>query len=488
MSTVLRPLTVMVMAATLACPLAAQRTAVPAHAPAAPAVPAPPASPEAGEDFGTAMGKWGESLGQAMSAMADSLSRLGADLATAETDETTHPSRGHRARVDSLRHAMNQVERTMGRHVHGRDWREMVRQARGAAVESRTAVIQGTNSARDLVEQVRRDPAAIQLPVDDSFGTGPLTIPAGAQRSGTVAIVNGNLDVYGQVTGDAIALDGNIEVHPGGHVTGAAFTAGGEVHIDSAGVVDGEIRSLTGDFGPLPRTVAHATSGTGSRWHDVRLSLMSLALVLMLGIGVLTFAEEQLDHVSTTLADRFGRSAWYGIVGEIALAPMLLVITVGLAITIIGILVIPFAIAAYFAIAIGAGALGFMAVAEATGTTVLRAHTQASLTPRGAQLRAIVTGISMYGGLWVLTALIGADSGPGLAVRSIAVIVTGVAITVGFGAVILWRFDVRRASRLVATAPGTLLDDAVWQTPTPVAGVAAARRPVPAAQTSEKSS
>jgi hypothetical protein len=65
-----------------------------------------------------------------------------------------------------------------------------------------------------------------------------------------------------------------------------------------------------------------------------------------------------------------------------------------------------------------------------------------------------------------------------------------VAVTVGFGAVLLWRFDVRRANRLAAGAARKPIDEAVWQTPTPVSGVAAARRTTPAgvAQTSEKSS
>jgi hypothetical protein len=495
MSTVLRCLTALAVVATFATPLAAQHpSAAPQHAPptsAVPTVPAMPAPPVGGNlaDFGQAMGAWGESLGQALGALGDSLGRVGAALGSAEQDETTDPSSSHRARVDSLKRAMKGIERSMARaHIAGHDWRDVARKAREAGVQARTAAIGGKDAIRQLLDRVRQDPEAVQLPSVDSFATGALSIPVGAMRSGTVATVNGNLDVYGMVAGNAIAVDGNVEVHPGAHVTGTAFAAGGEVHVDSGAAVDGEVRSLTGDFGPSPVRVAHSIGDTSSRWHNLRLSLMAVALVLMLGIGVLTFAEDKLDHVTATLADHFGRAAWYGIVGEIALGPALLVLIVGLAITIVGILAIPFAIVGYAAIAVGAGTLGFMAVAEATGTAILRSHTQASLTPRGAQLRAIVTGVSIYGGLWVLTALVGAESAGGVAVRAIAVVVTTVAITVGFGAVLVWRFDVRRANRLVNAAPGSPVDDAVWQTPTPVAGVAAARRPAPAAQTSEKSS
>jgi hypothetical protein len=508
MSAVLRSLTVMAMAATFARPLSAQRTPAapqqPAPAAPTPTVPAlPGGGPPSGRDFGDAMGAWGESLGQSLGVLGDSLGRLGSALATAETDEATHASARNKARVDSIQHAMRDVERTMGYgHVHGRDWRDFARQARDAgmkardearkardaAAQARGASSAGTSSIRDLVERVRRDPEAIAMPPVDSFVSGALTIAAGMQRQTTAATAHGNLDVYGTIAGNAIAVDGNVEIHPGGHVTGSAFAAGGEVHVDSAGLVDGEIRSLTGDFGPIPGTSVHVMSATSSRWHALRLALMGYALVMMLGIGVLTFAEEQLDHVTATLADNFGRAAWYGVVGEIAFGPAFAVMCLALAVTIIGILAIPFATVGYFAIGIGAAALGFMGVAEATGTAVLRSQTQASLTPRGAQLRAIVIGISIYGGLWVLTALVGAESAPGVAIRAIATVVTGVAVTVGFGAVLVWRVDVRRARRVVKTAAGTPIDDAAWQTPTPVAGVAAARRAPPVGQTSEKQS
>jgi MFS family permease len=266
-------------------------------------------------------------------------------------------------------------------------------------------------------------------------------------------------------------------------VLGSAFAAGGTVDLDSGAVVDGEIRSIQGSFGGAPSVVVahHRVPVTASRWHNIKTALASFFLLLVLGIGVLVFAQDQLDHVTATLSNRFGRAAWYGVVGEIALLPALLLIIVGLAITIVGILVIPFAAVAYIAMAIGAAVLGFMAVAQSTGSTVLRASSQASLTPRGAQLRALTTGISLFGVLWLISAIAGEESGFGVAIRVLAVIATLVAITVGFGAVLLWRFDVRRARRQAAQVLASPADEVVWQTPTPVTGVAAARRPTPAA-------
>jgi MFS family permease len=249
----------------------------------------------------------------------------------------------------------------------------------------------------------------------------------------------------------------------------------------AGGQVDGEIRSIEGSVGNGFARVAASEAAHNSRWHAVRIAVAAFGLMLMLSIGVLTFAEEQLDDVTATLADHFGRSAWYGFVAEIALLPALLVMIVALAITIIGVVAIPFAIIGFVVLAVGAAALGFMAVAEASGTSILRSGSQASLTARGAQLRAIVTGISIFGGLWVLTAIVGADFMLGTIIRAIVLILTAVAVTVGFGAVVLWRLEMRRAGRMAKKAIAELpASDAVWQTPTPVAGVAAARRPTPA--------
>jgi hypothetical protein len=348
-----------------------------------------------------------------------------------------------------------------------------------------THVAGSKESIAQIIDRVRHDPEAIPMPVTDSFVTGGLTIDPADHRTGTVATVNGALDVFGTIDGNAIAVDGDVVLHPGSHVHGSAFAANGVVRMDGAGgVVDGEIRSLEGVIGPGVGVMAATPTGVrDSRWRDTRLALAAFGLMMMLAIGVLTFGEEQLDNVSSTLADHFGRSMWYGIVGQIAFLPALLAVIVALAITIIGALAIPFAIIGFVVLAMGAAILGFVAVTEAGGTSILRAQSQSSLTARGAQLRAIVTGVSMFGGLWVLTSIVGTEFVVGTILRALVLILTIVAVTAGFGAVLVWRFELRRAGRIAKAGGGAIpvsAGDAVWQTPTPVAGVAAARRPTPA--------
>ena len=118
------------------------------------------------------MGRWGESLGQAMRVMADSLGRLAAQLGAAEADQGVEPTGAHKARVDSLRQAMSTVEREMGKaKAHGHDWRPFIRQVREHA---RAATAQGSSFAA-AIERVRQDPEALAMPPADSFTTGSLT-------------------------------------------------------------------------------------------------------------------------------------------------------------------------------------------------------------------------------------------------------------------------------------------------------------------------
>jgi hypothetical protein len=185
--------------------------------------------------------------------------------------------------------------------------------------------------------------------------------------------------------------------------------------------------------------------------------------------------------VVEALQQRFGRAFGYGIVAQLAAIPALLVILLGLALTIVGILLIPFAIVAYAVALAGALTLGFLAVARLTGAAIAgRGRSGRGAPVRGANLRALVLGLVLYLGLWLAAAAFSWSPLAGSILRAAALAVTWVAVTLGLGALIASRVALRRVQSTGAAAGGA--DPMVWQTPTPVAGVAAARRPVSAAR------
>ena len=329
------------------------------------------------------------------------------------------------------------------------------------------------DSLTQLVSRYRRDPEAVALPPENQIAMGGRTIPAGTTVAGPVAVAGGPLHVYGTVNGDAIAIGGDVIVHPGARITGNAVSALGTVNL-AGGIVGGEIRQLAGALGAVPQA-AEAESRAGSTRHALALSSSWLIILVLMAIGVLLFAGDYLDGVVDSLEGRFGRSFWAGIATQLALAPVLCLLVVALAVTILGVLLIPFAIVAFVLAVVGLITLGFLAIARITGESVAPAASK-RYSARGAALRALVVGVSIYMGLWVLASAFAWAPVVETVLRGVAVAITWVATTAGLGAAVISRGGTKRSA---PTASFAAVNDIPWQTPTPVTGVVAARRPTP---------
>ena len=335
---------------------------------------------------------------------------------------------------------------------------------------------------RRQIDQLRARPEGSQVPPADSFTLGPRAIPAAASLRGPIAVAEGSLDVYGRLDGSAYVLNGDIVVHNGGVISGDAMSIGGRVLLDG-GRIDGEQLSLSA--APTAVVQTSRASAPLTTWQSVKLVIGWFAILAIIGLGVLIFAEPNMDGVVESLEGNFARAFWFGVLGEIMALPALVLLCIGLALTILGALLIPFAIVAYAIAVAGLLALGFLAVARLTGRGWSRADdTAAPNAARGANLRALFVGLVLYLGLWLLAAIFTWQPVAGAILRGVALAVSWVAVTVGLGAALLSRAGTRRLDprERAAAARRTAPQDLAWQTPTPVTGVAAARRPVAAAK------
>lgn len=314
---------------------------------------------------------------------------------------------------------------------------------------------------------------SIRAPVADSFRIGPQEIPAGDTIAGTVAIARGDLAVRGRINGDAIAVHGDVIIYPGGSIGGSAIAVDGRVR-SVGGVVDGDVRSVRG----ITSSILSHAAGAASRdeplttWGALKLVIAWFALLAAIGIGVMLFAEKNLDGVVTALEQNFARSFWLGLLTQVAALPVLMLVLVALVVSLIGILLVPFAVVAYVIALAGLCALGFLAVARFTGRGFFR---KAPAT-RAVNLRALFVGLVVYLGLWLLAAAFSWNPMAASMLRGVALAGTWVALTFGLGATLLTRGGTL-AGGATAKKPKPV-DDLSWQTPTPVAGVVAARRPV----------
>jgi hypothetical protein len=332
------------------------------------------------------------------------------------------------------------------------------------------------DSLSRAIANLRSSSDSSWIPAAASFAFGDSTIAVNRRSAGRVAIAGGTLDVLGTVAGDAVTYGGDIVVHRGGAVHGNAYAILGKVVLDG-GVVDGDTRSLSGDLHAINTPVAAVPrSAASATMHAIALAGGWLAVLVVVGIGVLMFASTNLDAVSDALERGFGRSFLAGIATQLALAPALALLCVGLALTILGALLIPFAIVAYILAAAGLVTLGLLAIARIAGGSVLGGDEGATGAHRTAALRAMVYGLLLLMIPWFVAGALSWSPRFELFARMVAVAITWVAATAGLGAAITSRGGVRRA-----TAPSAqrALNTASWATPTPVAGVTAARRPTP---------
>lgn len=271
------------------------------------------------------------------------------------------------------------------------------------------------------------------------------TVGANVSSSGSVASVNGNLDVYGTVQGDAIALRGDVIVHRGARIRGDAISIVGSVR-NEGGKIDGRVRTYRNAPRMLTRSTAlYATRGL---WAGPLTTLAFLAVILIIGFGALVLGSGQLKKVNETLQAGVGKSFFAGILGGMAVAPAFVALVVAMAITVIGIVFIPLGIMAFAVIILGVATLGFIAVAQLTGNALTRGASK-DTTQRGAELRSLFVGMLAYIGLWAIVALLTPVPLLGSLARTFAFAVTFVAFVTGFGAVILTGF---RKKTSVATA------------------------------------
>lgn len=220
---------------------------------------------------------------------------------------------------------------------------------------------------------------------------------------------------------------------------------------------------------------------------------------LVIGLVVLMTAEEALLTVAKSAARDVSGSFWAGLLTQLLAVPVLAVLLLACAITIIGILVMPIAALAWAMALSGAVTLGVLAVALVIGRAL--AGRGSGTTERSAALRGLTVGLGALSLVWFGAAAAASVPVAGAVARLIAVAFTWAVATVGLGAVVKSRIGVSRLSVQFggvgakfgarfggkttrewgpshSTGVNEVQVPVSWQTPTPVQGVVAARRPV----------
>ena len=351
--------------------------------------------------------------------------------------------------------------------------------AQGTEAQSQSAVSTPIDPIAAMLDSLHRDANGITLS-RVAITSGARTVDATQHITGDVASWRGPLEIRGTVDGNAVAVDGDVVVLPGGHVRGDVLSIGGLVR-NTGGTIEGESRSISAfSVGPIAGTrltPAEATKRSLSLAVACFLILVAMALAVAMG------ARSHLETIASTIRTDFSRSFLFGLLGELAIAPLFLLSMVALGITIVGILLIPFAAVAYALAVLGALDLGFLAMSLLVGDALMRGDSYGN--ERRPVVSHLIAGLSVFLVLWLLAGGAAYLGLAGSVLRLLAFLSTWIAATIGLGATIITRAGTRAPTSMPPIA-APLVEEYAWQTPTPVSGVAAARRPTPAPRPSER--
>ena len=223
------------------------------------------------------------------------------------------------------------------------------------------------------------------------------------------------------------------------------------------------VPTATFEQAPLQTQTIGAPSALGGVASNALSLLASLVALSFMGFGYLFFAPRQLNSVADTAWHSFGRSFLTGLFAQPLLAPAFGAMIAGLALTVVGILVIPFAIPAFVAALVLAVTGGYIALARSVGEIYLRRkggidHEQ----PGWMELKYIFFGLLGLLSIWIPAVLLSWVPVAGPILTLVAALMTWVLATTGLGATILTRGGNR--GTIVRRLDYALTDQRLWDT------------------------
>jgi len=321
-------------------------------------------------------------------------------------------------------------------------------------------------------------PAVPPAPGQSRIVTGDRTIEAG-QTIDEIVVVGGDLRVQGEVTGDAVVIDGDLILGETGRIMGDALVTGGRL-VNEGGMVRGEMKSIDGPGldiaaeavraatgAAAAATSAEAASaereatsrqqrrGSSDSWFDeIRrgmagiISTLALGLVLAgIGAALVFYGRPYLETVSDTVRGETLRAGATGLAASFLVIPAFVVLIVALAVSIVGIPFLLVAVPLYPVAVFAAAVFGLLAVAHAIGERTAEQSRDALDLRYRNSYAYLLTGLGMLLMPHLAAHLISMTGFLGF-IGTLLSIVTWIAIwaaaTIGFGAVILSRAGRRR--------------------------------------------
>lgn len=221
-----------------------------------------------------------------------------------------------------------------------------------------------------------------------------VTVAKGETLEGSLVVVQGDVRIEGDVTGDVVVVDGTLEMADGGHVEGDVRLADATLTRDG-GSIDGDVVNVERTERDLEREIrarvrtelrdeirnevrANTRRNTGGSFFNpfrnifrgvggLIENLVSILVLGLIGMGVVSFAPRNLEVVAETARRAPGRAAMVGLAGMFMLIPVWVVGAIVLTVSIVGIPVMIAWLPLFPLAAVAAAVLGYLAVARNVG-------------------------------------------------------------------------------------------------------------------------
>lgn len=317
------------------------------------------------------------------------------------------------------------------------------------------------------------------------------------ETTGDAVCIGCSITVLGEVEGDAVAVGGTVHVEGSGRVRGNAVGVGGKVRLDTGATVEGDAVAVGGTVQIEEGATVEgqrSSVGWGDGWNHkgngmnlgwpfwfdsdagelVWGILRALFLVMLACISVL-LAGGPMERTSRRLTEEPWKAIFAGLLTQLLFFPVLVFVTVILAVSIIGIpllVLVPVAVLAMLV----AMLLGFASVAQSLGRWAAQRFGWNLTEP----FLPVVVGVAMIQGVTILARFVGLPGGF-LGLFAFALIALGfflkyAAWTMGLGAMTLsllgrdWRRPVAGPdSPSRSRRPATQEDDGAIVVPPPPA-------------------
>jgi len=180
-----------------------------------------------------------------------------------------------------------------------------------------------------------------------------------------VFVVGGSVRVDGRVHDAVVAVGGDVELGPEADVRGDIVLVGGALTRASGARMTGSVSNV--HFGSWwPRWTFGTNWGDGRRfwsWLGFAAATARVTVLAILMAFIVLVARARVARVGRAAAAEPGRALLVGLAAEVLFVPLLLIVSIALALTIIGIPIVAVFVPIAVLAAIAAALLGFTALA-----------------------------------------------------------------------------------------------------------------------------